>query len=62
VMHVLTKHTKLFNAYIAIDPSMWYDKEQFLKATQQKLVSKKYNGTRLYVAIANTLNEGMTLE
>lgn len=62
VMHIITNHTKLFNAYIAIDPSMWYNKEQFLKTTQQKLTSQKYNGTSLYVGIANTLNEGMTLE
>jgi predicted alpha/beta superfamily hydrolase len=62
VMNTITNHTKLFNAYIAIDPSMWYDKEQFLKATQKKLATQKYNGTRLYIGIANTLTEGMTLE
>ena len=62
VMHILTNHTKLFNAYIAIDPSMWYDKERFLKTTQTKLTSQKYNGTSLYVGIANTLAEGMTLD
>jgi len=62
VMNIITNHTKLFNAYIAIDPSMWYDKEQFLKSTQKKLVEQKYNGTRLYVGIANTMSEGMSLE
>jgi predicted alpha/beta superfamily hydrolase len=62
VMNIITNHTKLFNAYIAIDPSMWYDKEQFLKATQKKLASQKYTGTSLYVGIANTMSEGMTLE
>ena len=62
VMNILTNHTKLFNAYIAIDPSMWYDKERFLKATQKKLAGQKYNGTSLYVGIANTMAEGMTLE
>jgi predicted alpha/beta superfamily hydrolase len=62
VMNLITNHTKLFNAYIAIDPSMWYDKEQFLKATQKKLAEQKYNGTSLYLGIANTMNEGMTLE
>src|SRR5687767_3127212 len=62
VMNIMTNHTKLFNAYIAIDPSMWYDKEQFLKTTQKKLGGQKYNGTSLYVGIANTLNEGMTVE
>jgi len=62
VMNIITNHTKLFNAYIAIDPSMWYNKEQFLKATQKKLSTQKYNGTSLYVGIANTMAEGMTLE
>jgi predicted alpha/beta superfamily hydrolase len=62
VMNIITNHTKLFNAYIAIDPSMWYDKEQFLKATQNKLASQKYDRTSLYVGIANTMSEGMTLQ
>jgi tetratricopeptide (TPR) repeat protein len=62
VMNIITNHTALFNAYIAIDPSMWYDKEQFLKATENKLSTQKYNGRSLYVGIANTMNEGMTLE
>ena len=62
VMNIITNHTKLFNAYIAIDPSMWYDKEQFLKATQKKIAAQKYNGTSLYMGIANTMSEGMTLE
>jgi predicted alpha/beta superfamily hydrolase len=61
VMNVLTNHTKLFNAYIAIDPSMWYDKQRFLAATEKKLAEKKYDGIRLYLGIANTMSEGMTL-
>ena len=62
VMHILTNHSKLFNAYIAIDPSMWYDKEQFLKTTQQKLAGQKYDGRSLYVGIANTMADGMSVE
>lgn len=61
VMDALTNHTKFFNSCIAIDPSMWYDNERFLAATEKKLSVKKYNGTRLYVGIANTMPEGMTL-
>ena len=62
VMNVLTNHTKLFNAYIAIDPSMWYDKERFLDATEKKLLEKKYDSIRLFVGIANTMPEGMTID
>ena len=62
VMNIITNHTKLFNAYIAIDPSMWYDKEQFLKATEKKLLAQKYDGVSLYLGIANTMPDGMTPE
>ena len=62
VMNIITNHTKLFNAYIAIDPSMWYNKEQFLKATEKKLAAQKYDGISMYLGIANTMPEGMTLE
>jgi predicted alpha/beta superfamily hydrolase len=62
VMNVLINHTKLFNAYIAIDPSMWYDRGRFLKTTENKLAEKNYEGTRLYVGIANTMPAGMTLD
>jgi predicted alpha/beta superfamily hydrolase len=62
VMNILTNHTKLFNAYIAIDPSMWYDKESFLKTTQQKLATQKYDGRILFVGVANTMTEGMSLK
>jgi predicted alpha/beta superfamily hydrolase len=62
VMNVITNHTKLFNAYIAIDPSMWYDRQRFLAATEKRLAEKNYDGTRLFVGIANTMPGGMTLE
>ena len=62
VMHILTNHTKMFNAYISIDPSMWYDKEKFLRTTTKKLTAQKYDGTKLYLGIANTLPEKMTIE
>src|SRR5258706_1586830 len=62
VMNVLTNHTKLFNSYIAIDPSMWYDKERFLAATEKKLTDKKYEGIKMYLGIANTMPTGMTVE
>jgi hypothetical protein len=61
VLNALVNHTKLFNAYIAIDPSMWYDRLRFLAAVTKQLEKQKFNGTRLYVGIANTMPGGMTL-
>ncbi|QJD94769.1 alpha/beta hydrolase [Mucilaginibacter robiniae] len=31
VVKVLINHTKLFNAYVAIDPSMWWDQQKLLQ-------------------------------
>jgi predicted alpha/beta superfamily hydrolase len=62
VMDALINHPKLFNAYVAIDPSMWYDKQRFLATTEKQLSEKKYDGTRLFIGIANTMPGGMTLD
>lgn len=61
VMNSLVNHPKLFNAYVCIDPSMWYNKGLFLKETKKALTDKKYEGISLFLGIANTMNEGMTL-
>lgn len=61
VMNIVMNHTKLFNSYISIDPSMWWDKMNLLKSSKKVLAEKKFAGTTLYVGIANTMNEGMDI-
>ncbi|WAC11505.1 alpha/beta hydrolase-fold protein [Dyadobacter pollutisoli] len=61
VMNSLINRPKLFNSYICIDPSMWYDHMNFLKTTKKALSGQKFSGTSLYLGIANTMSEGMTL-
>lgn len=62
VMNVMVNHPGLFNSYICIDPSMWYDHMNFLRATKKAFTSQKLEGTSMYLGIANTMSEGMTLE
>jgi uncharacterized protein len=62
VMSILVNHPTLFNSYICIDPSMWYDREKYLKYTQKKLSETRFTNTRLYLGIANTIPDGMTFE
>ncbi len=62
VMQTFIHHTDLFNSYICIDPSMWWDKEKLLKQTQQVLAEKKFEGKSLYLGIANTMEEGMDIK
>ena len=58
---IMTNHPRLFNAYIAIDPSMWYGNEQFLRHTMAQLPRQRMDGIRLFMGIANTMPRGMQL-
>jgi len=62
VMNILTNHTALFNSYIAIDPSMWWDHRNFLKQTEKKLGTKNLNNISLFLGVANTTGSNMDLE
>lgn len=61
VIDILTNFPELFNAHIAIDPSMWYGNEKYLSNTIAKLPKQNMNGKRLFVGTANTLPKGMKL-
>jgi predicted alpha/beta superfamily hydrolase len=58
-MNAFVHHNNLFNSYVAIDPSMWWDKQKLLKETQLALANNNYKGKALYLGIANTMLEGM---
>jgi len=62
VMDALANHTKMFNSYICIDPGMWWDKMNFLKASEKALNEKNFEGKTLYLGIANTMEEGMDIK
>ncbi|MBC7774020.1 MAG: alpha/beta hydrolase [Phycisphaerae bacterium] len=61
-VHSLIHHPTLFNAYVAIDPSMWWDNWKLEKETQKVLKERKFDGTSLYLGIANTMEGDMTIE
>lgn len=53
VSEILTKKPKLFNNYIIISPSLWWDKESLLKQ-MNALEKKNFNpDTKIYLAVGN---------
>jgi uncharacterized protein len=62
VMETFVHHTSLFNSYICIDPSMWWDKQALLKDSKKILADKNFQGTSLFLGIANTMENGMTID
>jgi uncharacterized protein len=59
VMNTIVHHTGLFNAYVAIDPSMWWDYKRLLNETKDALSKKNLKGVSLFLGIANTMPAGM---
>ena len=50
----------VFNSYIAIDPSIWYDDQLLLKQARAQLGRKELAGRTLFVAHANTISPADT--
>ncbi|HEY5327054.1 MAG TPA: alpha/beta hydrolase-fold protein, partial [Mucilaginibacter sp.] len=59
VMNIAINHPDMFNSYIAIDPTMVWDKQKLLKQAHDVFRQKNYNGKSLYLGIANTMPDGM---
>jgi len=60
VMHVLLHHSALFNAYIAIDPSAWWDNQKLLREAGE-ILKKNFDGISLFLGVANTIPEGLDI-
>jgi predicted alpha/beta superfamily hydrolase len=59
VMNTLINHPDLFNAYLAIDPSMWWDHNKLLNQAKTVLATHDYKEKTLFMGIANTMSPGM---
>ncbi len=61
-LNLLAKHKNLFDNYIVIDPSTWYDDRKFSKQVLDSLTKNSYAGKSLFIAIANTTEIADTAE
>lgn len=58
VMNALFNHTNLFNAYIALDPSLWWDDQRWIKKYENDLSEHDFSKKSLFIAIANNIPAG----
>ncbi|UII20662.1 alpha/beta hydrolase [Fulvivirga ligni] len=49
-------HTDLFNNYLAIDPSIDWDQQKFLKKSLKELKNKSFSNQALYISLAGPLD------
>jgi uncharacterized protein len=59
--NIFVNHTKLFNAYIIMDPSMWYDNQGFLAKARKALANKNLSGTTVYLGMAHSMGPGFNI-
>ncbi len=59
VINTLINHPDLFDNYISIDPSLWWNNQRVLKQAETILKKEKFANKSLYVAVANTM-EGVS--
>jgi predicted alpha/beta superfamily hydrolase len=52
VINTLLNHTDLFDAYIAIDPSLWWDNQVMLQQADSLLKEKTFNNQSFYFSLA----------
>lgn len=61
VIYTLIHYKDLFDGYIAIDPSMWWDNQKLLKESEDIFKSGDYPNISVYLGIANTMENEMDL-
>lgn len=61
VMNTLRHRPELFNSYLAIDPSMWWDGKKLMNEIINT-PDKKYENKSLFVSIANTMEGDMKIQ
>ena len=62
MLEALKTRPDLFNNYIAIDPSLWWDQGNYLKSLDSVVTNSQYKNKNLYVGVANTLSKDMSFE
>lgn len=59
VLHALVNHPNLFNSYVVMDPSVWWDNHLIVRQAQEAFIQKDYAHKSLYYAASNTMEKGM---
>jgi predicted alpha/beta superfamily hydrolase len=61
VINTIINRSYLFDNYIAIEPSLWWDNQYILKVSDTAFNKPEYSRKSLYVGIANTMRPGFDM-
>ena len=58
VMNTFLHNPNLFNSYVSLDGSLWWNNEKIVKEAKTILPAQNYKGKTLFMALANRLERG----
>lgn len=59
VTHTFLHKPELFNSYVSLDGSLWWDNQKTVKEAKTILPVQNYKGKTLFVALANRMEKGV---
>ncbi|EDP69816.1 putative esterase [Flavobacteriales bacterium ALC-1] len=59
VLYTFLNHESVFDNYLAIDPSLWWDEEYLVKEAEEKIKTKNLKDKSVYIAVANSIGKVM---
>jgi predicted alpha/beta superfamily hydrolase len=59
VMNTLLHKPELFNSYVSLEASLWWDNQKSVKEAKMILPAQNYKGKTLFIAIANRMERGV---
>ena len=59
VMNTLLHKPELFNSYVSLEASLWWDHQKPVRDAKTILAAQNYKGKTLFVAIANRMERGV---
>jgi predicted alpha/beta superfamily hydrolase len=59
VMNTLLHKPALFNSYVSLEASLWWDNQKPVKEAKTILPAQNYKGKTLFIAIANRMEKGV---
>ena len=61
VVYALLTRPEIFDNYVAIDPSLWWDDLLLIKMADSIFANENFNKKSLFTGVANTMPEGMDI-
>lgn len=59
VINTLLHHPDLFNAYVSLEASLWWNNKKSVEEANTILPTRNYNGKTLFIAMANRMERGV---